>query len=395
MSIIFQKLKNLRKKTEKQEKVHPKLHQGGNVYTFRRLIFSPMGALIITSSIVGFGILSFYALSFLKDYLDSGSSRAIVVQRHQSAAFPDDGMVPGMNGLPGDPANNPNQHPGVVPGDKTPQKPPENFKVPDYFIQQVKNDASQYQENDPATSGPAKDTLNIPDEPDHIPGHFSKNQFLPSVKSVYTTLLRKKKNLDHLSPKTATLNPDKAPIESKDASGPSATYSMAPEPTLKPENKMVSEKQRQEITRTPSEKAMSAEKKAAAKKQVIRLAKQKRTQKVSAIATLAAELTNAIEENDRDRTDLLLEKLSFMQDNNSSYYIKLKAFKEIREENYDAAKTLLNKILAKDKTDFEAGINMAIIEIKEEKFVAAKQRLTWLKDNYPSRSEIDDLLNML
>jgi len=106
-------------------------------------------------------------------------------------------------------------------------------------------------------------------------------------------------------------------------------------------------------------------------------------------------LEDAFEKNDDDRIDQLLARLGRIKGENNLYYLKLTAFREIERKNYDLAERLLNRVLAKNKTDFEAGINMAIIEISQKKFTNAKQRLIRLKELYPSRGSVDDLLKLL
>ncbi|MBU1345018.1 MAG: hypothetical protein KKE44_23280 [Proteobacteria bacterium] len=376
MSIIFEKLKTLKNRSSEQEDLkHPKLQHQRNVYTFKRLIFSPMGALLIFATLVGFGLISFYALSFLKGYLDSSSNNAIVVQHQKADRLPgDDMLLPQEDGLEAPPGSEPaTGHaaaPGAgppSPGDPLASKKPDKFKVPEYFMHQAKDKTGT-------------DMMDIPDAPQNVPILPLKNQFLPSLKSVYSPVEKTAKTFDHLSPSAAA-----------DISTP------AVQPALQTNRDKTSdpEVQKENTPVFPPLKTVSLEEKKEALQEVARLAKQKRTKKISDIASLAADLEDAIEKNDIFRTNTLLDQLTGNQDNTSAYYLKLKAFKEIRQENYAFAKTLLNKVLAKDNTDFEANINMAIIEIREQKLENARQRLIRLKDLYPSQSAIDDLLNML
>jgi len=130
-----------------------------------------------------------------------------------------------------------------------------------------------------------------------------------------------------------------------------------------------------------------------AQQDVLRAEKEKRTQKTSAISLLAEDLEEAIGKDDTLRTHLLFDALAKESGPGSLYYLKLKAFQNIREENYESAKKILNQILARDMNDFDANFNMAVIEIREQKFINAKQRLIRLKEIYPSRDTVDDLLN--
>ena len=116
------------------------------------------------------------------------------------------------------------------------------------------------------------------------------------------------------------------------------------------------------------------------------------------IEKLAADLDEAFREKNNKKTDKLLTeliRLIVLKKDKTDYYLKLIAFKEIRKKRYDSAERFLNRILAKNGNDFEAGINMAVIEIRQHQYSAARKRLIRLKELYPSRNEIDTLLNRL
>ncbi|NOX35448.1 MAG: tetratricopeptide repeat protein [Deltaproteobacteria bacterium] len=335
MSIIFQKLKDLKQKSSGREDLpgagfqHPK-----NILTFKKFIFSTKGVLLAVTIIAGFGLLSFYSLSFLKNRLDSASDKAVVVQHSHEEPMPGNDILPDTGGMPVPPPGSelpkgPEiiQSRDTVPGQGLSSKKPEKFKVPEYFINKTKGKTGI--------------------EP-------LKTFFLPSLKNF------NKPSLVSLPQKALKpLNPEK---------------DTRPEAVVK---------------------KVSREKKNQARKEVLRLAKKKRTRKVSDIAMLATDIEQAFEENDNAGAYRLLAKLEKEKGNNSPYYLKLKAFMEIRQNNYSLARKLLNKVLAKEKNDFDAGINMAIIEIREKKFARARQRLIKLKELYPSRSMIDDLINRL
>ncbi|MBW1820704.1 MAG: tetratricopeptide repeat protein [Deltaproteobacteria bacterium] len=62
---------------------------------------------------------------------------------------------------------------------------------------------------------------------------------------------------------------------------------------------------------------------------------------------------------------------------------------------YESAKKFLKKVLDKNERDVEAGINMAIVEIKTERFKQAEKRLKELRENYPENKAISELIEML
>ncbi len=53
---------------------------------------------------------------------------------------------------------------------------------------------------------------------------------------------------------------------------------------------------------------------------------------------------------------------------------------------------LLNKVLQNDAEDLEAGINMAVTEMKTNQLEAAQQRLAKLREVYPDNTLIPELL---
>ena len=113
---------------------------------------------------------------------------------------------------------------------------------------------------------------------------------------------------------------------------------------------------------------------------------------------LSRDLRQALKRNNTVRADNILARLIAAVDhdrNKTGYYLKLMAFKAIRNQKYDLAKKILNKVLKQDKNDFYAGINMAVIEIRQHHYLDAKKRLLGLKKKYPLKSEIDRLLDEL
>jgi hypothetical protein len=296
MSIIFQKLNTLKKDSASPEEFNRKRLQNGiPVYTFKKLIFSPMGVLTISITLLAFGMISFYALSLLKGSLDSASGAAIVVA-HQTKAI----------------------EPEELPSSKEETSPPE-------------------------TDGPGNTLVYIPKP---VPDG--------SLDEKSPVLLKK----PQVSGSPTESGP---PVKNRNIS-------------LRPET-------------SPPEVKIQAQQDA------LRAAKEKRTQKTSAITLLAEDLEEAIGKDDTLRTHLLFDALAKENGPGSIYYLKLKAFQDIREENYEPAKRTLNQILDLDMNDFDANFNMAVIEIREQKLNAAKQRLIRLKEIHPSRAAIDDLLN--
>jgi hypothetical protein len=288
--------------------------------------------MIIFTSVAVFAMITFYSLSFLKNYLDSGTRHAIVIE-HPNPVPGNEGSFPDADDVPPPPGalSSPNQNqssnnlgqgktPMPLSNKKTTPVKTKVFKAPEFkFLPSLKTYIPKnLQKSEKTIPEPAQKNISI-----------KKNTTAPPVTSRIPAPLKKKA---------------KAPVKSS------------------------SDRQHKNNIKF---------------------------QQNSDMAILGAELKDAMQQNDTARVDKLLEKLNRTRGSESIYYLKIKAFKKIREHDYNAAKKLLDKVLAQDSTDFEANINMAVIDIMEQKNQNARKRLLKLKTLYPSRTAIDDLLNRL
>lgn len=357
MSIIFEKLKSLKGKIYSPEQKTP-LAQAHNIYTFKKLIFSTKGGLLIITSITVFGFISFLSLSILKGMLDTGSSKAIIVkssQPVQDSALLDPDLVDPDLMEENDTGEESSQ-------DDSYNEPEEEFNIPEFFIQP----------EDETESLPAK-KIQTPEK---------------AQKSVYELLDKNQKKYTHLSPdKNMDQNSKDRVYQVPTKGGTTMIPDILSDPRVvkadpePDEEQGLKEKSKQQQIRAEQERK--------------RWAKEKKSKKNSQIAELSAALETAIQKNDSVETDQILEQLYKKADINSSYYLKLMAFQNIRKKNYTQAKFLLQKVLNHDDQDLEAGLNMAIIEIREEKFADAKKRLVRLKEIYPFHTLIEQMLGEL
>ncbi|MFH2058215.1 MAG: tetratricopeptide repeat protein [Pseudomonadota bacterium] len=375
MSIIFEKLKNLRDSSGESNFESQGLAQGQNIYTFKKLIFSPKGFLFVLTAVIGFGCISFYSLTFLKTMLESGSKNAIVVQHQNTYPRPGDderppeddpsGESPGIDGA----LSESNKKKADTPKE-------EEFKVPRFFVLKANPEPEQ--------SADSSDDL-LPQTqtvPQAIPAQ-DKTPARTRPKSIY--------EFDHLAPS----NPIKPSPSGTGTPKYMAKLSQPDRPLNTTDQAKLPAKAAVSLKEQVLEKELLKKKQAQARIEAARILQEKKTQKISAIAGLAADLEDAVGTRDKNLADTLFEQLENSTDKTSNYYLKLKAFQLIREKQYDQAKRYLEKVLEKDSTDLEAGINMAIIEIKEGALKQAKKRLVWLNNRYPSDSTINRLLNQL
>jgi len=95
------------------------------------------------------------------------------------------------------------------------------------------------------------------------------------------------------------------------------------------------------------------------------------------------------------QTEDLLEQLAALKGSDNGYVLKLKAYWLMQQDNYQPAMTLLKKVLKRNENDLEAGINMAILEIKTNRIQQANKRLAGLQETYPEDVRIAEILNQL
>jgi Flp pilus assembly protein TadD len=77
------------------------------------------------------------------------------------------------------------------------------------------------------------------------------------------------------------------------------------------------------------------------------------------------------------------------------FVLKLKAFWHIKKGQYNEAYSLLQPMAEKNDVDYEAQINLAVIELNTNRHRDARIRLKKLRDAYPADNMIADLLQQL
>jgi len=110
---------------------------------------------------------------------------------------------------------------------------------------------------------------------------------------------------------------------------------------------------------------------------------------------IVKKIETCIIEGDTQKAEKLLKQLTNIKGENSIYVMKLRAFFLLRTGENKPAVALLRKVLANNENDVEAGINMAILEIRLNEYSQAKERLTRLKGLYPENRIISNLLSRL
>jgi len=113
------------------------------------------------------------------------------------------------------------------------------------------------------------------------------------------------------------------------------------------------------------------------------------------VVQLVRRIEAAMNRHDDQAARQLINALAALKGHENIYVLKLKAYWHLRRDEFDAAVVLLNKVLKKDAEDLEAGINLAVVEMKTSQFAAAQKRLAKLHEVYPDNNLVFEMLHKL
>lgn len=113
------------------------------------------------------------------------------------------------------------------------------------------------------------------------------------------------------------------------------------------------------------------------------------------IARLVEDIHSAIQTDNVKRTSRLLNKLVLIKGPKHPFVSKLRAFSLIRQNHLTEAKSLLDEVLSLNAEDLEAGLNMAVIDIKTGRYREARHRLEGLQQQYPEEEHVAVYLRRL
>ena len=94
-------------------------------------------------------------------------------------------------------------------------------------------------------------------------------------------------------------------------------------------------------------------------------------------------------------TEKYLRELETLKGKDNTYVLNLRAFWCLTRQDYESTTSFLKKVLDKNERDLEAGINMAIVEIKTKRFQQAEERLKGLREIYPENTAILELIEKI
>ena len=117
--------------------------------------------------------------------------------------------------------------------------------------------------------------------------------------------------------------------------------------------------------------------------------------KNSNICRLISETKKSLFSENDSRTESLLNALNAYKGQDDAYVMKLRAFWYLKQGKHESAKPILDLLLQKDENDLEAGINMAVLEIRTNRLGQAQARLEKLRRIYADNIQILSLLRKI
>jgi len=115
-------------------------------------------------------------------------------------------------------------------------------------------------------------------------------------------------------------------------------------------------------------------------------------EKAARVGRLVSRIEKSMKDGDMDDAKALIDQLTQFKGEESAYLLKLRAVWHMRQRDYASAASLLTRVLEKEKDDLEAGINMAIVEIKTHRLDKARKRLAGLREIYQGNTFIPELI---
>ncbi|RLB35152.1 MAG: hypothetical protein DRH12_16850 [Deltaproteobacteria bacterium] len=117
--------------------------------------------------------------------------------------------------------------------------------------------------------------------------------------------------------------------------------------------------------------------------------------KTAQISQVVSRVQGAMAMGDEEAVDNLMPRLESLKGENDPFVLKLKAFWLMKKGRYQDASRFLIKVMERLPSDLEAGINMAIVEIKTGQVDRARKRLRSLREIYQDNTQIPELLRKI
>lgn len=390
MSVIFKTLKKLRRSSSELEQKKAKAKRPYNIYSFRRMLFSPAGVILLAFFFFLSGMGALYGVRYLQTYFAQRAKKTV--------------MVAGQRERPPKPIKVPIKVPvkkgKVIVAKKeaviqqpVPPAPPAYTPVKAVRPGRILTYPPPARKPPPSKLSPSRPEQ--PLRPRYLPPGSERKIGRPSKKEIATAA-------------PSALSPVAAPSQRGPvlAAGPSVTVEerdedirealkakkLAKKPTSVP---LVLAPEELPVVRPPEEKAervLKRKKSAMTKGEEIF---RNNVEKGAKIGHLVSRLERSLITGDRKRADALIDELSLLKGEDNHYVLKLRAYWFMRQEDYDKAAELLGSVLKENEDDLEAGINIAIIENRTNETAKARKRLARLRDIYQENTLVRDLLQRM
>jgi hypothetical protein len=115
-------------------------------------------------------------------------------------------------------------------------------------------------------------------------------------------------------------------------------------------------------------------------------------EKAARVGRMVSKIEESMTAGDMDHAKVLIDQLADLKGEESPYLLKLRAVWHMRQRDYTSAASLLTRVLEKQEDDLEAGINMAIIELQTHRGEEARERLARLRELYQANTVIPELI---
>ncbi len=417
MSVIFRTLKKLRGQSLEGKEGDEKLKRGRNIYSFRRIIFSPLGIISLAIFIFLSGMGTLYGVSCLKDYFEWKSRESFLLRRDKTQAketekrvkidrlTTEEAVYEEATVVPPPPKTIPVEEarPGrlYLPSAKKKKSPAKEIKTVRYIPPRSEKKPERPGKKITSAEPPTESPIPTKETP---PTGFKREERPsgPAISepSARSKLLPKRPEISPVSPFDAPKvksEPDQSAIELPPVAPDIAKSDRVKVPAIELPSKALPKLELKEIS-IPSgisplpEKPVKQKETKIAEEKRIHLANIERSAK---IASLVAKVQRSIRTWSSDQIRDLIDQLESLKGEDNSYILKLRAFWHLRQDDYKLAASFLKKVLSKNENDLEAGINMAILEIKTNSLIEAGKRLARLREIYPENTLIPELIQKL
>ncbi len=338
MSVIFKTLKKLRGSGQGAKKKRSALRRYGNIYSFRRILLSPLGVFSGAVLLIIAGLVASYAADVLRNYFPHNNEAPVLAEAETTPT-----PLAGIDGSLEDETLGTNE--AIQQESETSRENRQNEDLPKLSTDGVVEELKPQTRRLP---------LSHPKKPD--PPETRSTKYLP--------------------PKSET-RPEMPSAEIERT---------ARQPSLLPVGEQVS------TGHEPGEGGSDSREGGMSMAERIHLANVREARKIN---RLVSKIKGSITQGHMDDAKAHIDELAVLKGDQDSYVLKLRAFWHMRQGNFEASAPFLTAVLAKEKDDLEAGINMAIVEIKTHRLDKARKRLAELREIYPANPFIEEIIQKI